>query len=175
MSDIDDLLDDIEANLRKKSNLKQAEKKKNVAHSDDLINDLDVFDLKLDNQQRLPKNKNPLVSSSTTTNNEQKLKCFPIYLSGTSTEQNKEEHTCNNLRCIQCDFDVLRFNDSEWTSNVDYLFFRNHMPDKKALKQRLRTKQGCTAYACQCQWININSLTNITAQYKELKWSCMKH
>uniref|UniRef100_A0A672KF48 Cilia- and flagella-associated protein 418 n=1 Tax=Sinocyclocheilus grahami TaxID=75366 RepID=A0A672KF48_SINGR len=39
---------------------------------------------------------------------------------GTSVSQ----RACNHLRCTSCDFSVIMFEDHEWDSSCDYLFFR---------------------------------------------------
>jgi hypothetical protein len=50
--------------------------------------------------------------------------------------------SCDKLRCTGCDFRLLFFDDYNWTSKVDYLFFRNNMPDEKKLKKQLTRKKG---------------------------------
>ena len=60
-----------------------------------------------------------------------------------------------NMRCTSCDFRVLCFRDQEWTKDVDYMFFRNFMPDATKLKAKLRARDGYDAYACQCAWATV--------------------
>ena len=62
-----------------------------------------------------------------------------------------------SLRCSRCDFKVLLFADSEWSESVDYMFFRNHMPDRTKLGTRARPKDGVSAYACQCSWCSVDA------------------
>ena len=50
--------------------------------------------------------------------------------------------TCDRLRCTSCDFRVEHFDDYEWHGSVDYLFFRNNMPDFKKISTKLRRKAG---------------------------------
>ncbi|XP_065827500.1 cilia- and flagella-associated protein 418-like [Oscarella lobularis] len=66
--------------------------------------------------------------------------------------------TCNRLRCLSCDFRVVAFDDYEWDSASDYLFFRNNAPDFQKLKANLIRKSGSRAYACQCSWRSLLSL-----------------
>ena len=63
--------------------------------------------------------------------------------------------TSTNLRCSSCDFRVLRFLDSEWKSDVDYMFFRNFMPNEAKLRPMLKASDGRCAYSCQCSWASI--------------------
>lgn len=50
--------------------------------------------------------------------------------------------SCDRLRCTSCDFQVVYFNDQEWNSKCDYLFFRNNMPNVRKLRQNLVKKRG---------------------------------
>ena len=45
--------------------------------------------------------------------------------------------TCSTLRCVQCDFGVISFQDTKWDKSVDYLFLRNNYPEKEKLKKKL--------------------------------------
>ena len=63
--------------------------------------------------------------------------------------------TSTNLRCSSCDFRVLRFLDSEWKSDVDYMFFRNFMPNEAKLRPLLKASDGRCAFSCQCSWASI--------------------
>lgn len=43
---------------------------------------------------------------------------------------------CDNLRCMSCNFQVLIFQDCSWKTDpniVNYMFFRNNMPNKQKL------------------------------------------
>ena len=62
------------------------------------------------------------------------------------------ERTASGLRCSKCDFRVLRFHDSVWAGDVDYMFFRNFMPNVSKLEAKLSPSDGNCAFACQCAW-----------------------
>jgi hypothetical protein len=62
-----------------------------------------------------------------------------------------------SLRCSKCDFRVLRFEDQKWSSQVDYMFFRNYMPNVAKLQAQLLPQDGVAAHACQCSWCTIDS------------------
>ena len=81
---------------------------------------------------------------------------------------------CDKLRCIDCDFQVLMIPDSEWHYSVDYLFFRNNMPELMKLKTKCKQKKGSLAYCCQCSWISCSKITLLSLQSK-LKWVCGGH
>lgn len=82
---------------------------------------------------------------------------------------------CDNLRCSSCDFKVNRYIDKNWTSSVNYLFFRNNFPDYDKLKCNLRPCKGGAAYACQCSWFNVKDSDKIINIPPELKWHCGGH
>merc|ERR1711865_14602 len=63
-----------------------------------------------------------------------------------------DDDNATNLRCRKCDFRVLRFTDHKWTSDVDYMFFRNFVPNTDKLRKKLQAADGWSAYACQCSW-----------------------
>ncbi|XP_043117755.1 protein C8orf37 homolog isoform X2 [Puntigrus tetrazona] len=92
-------------------------------------------------------------------------KCCPVFLGGSSVPQgvgtSVSQRACNRLRCTSCDFSVMVFEDQEWDSSCDYLFFRNNMPDHNKLKAKLRRKKGGRAYACQCSWHSAVSLADL--------------
>ena len=56
---------------------------------------------------------------------------------------------CAVLRCLDCDFIVEQFENACWPAPpaVEYLFFRNQMPDRDALSQRLKRSPGITLYS----------------------------
>jgi len=49
---------------------------------------------------------------------------------------------CDQLLCTQCDFKVVSFDDYQWNSECDYLFFRNNAPDFARLRVKLNKKKG---------------------------------
>ncbi|KAK2902741.1 hypothetical protein QQF64_010421 [Cirrhinus molitorella] len=105
-------------------------------------------------------------------------KCCPVFLGGSSVPHglgtSVSQRACNCLRCTSCDFSIIMFDDHEWDSTCDYLFFRNNMPDYHKLKVKLRRKKGGRAYACQCSWHSTVVLSDLREQ-QQLKWVCGKH
>lgn len=66
------------------------------------------------------------------------LSCFGLPL-GTNS-------ACDNLRCTDCNFEVLRFDAQGWDeSTVDYMFLRNNAPDPVKLGARLLECPGMEA------------------------------
>lgn len=65
--------------------------------------------------------------------------------------------TCDRLRCTDCDFNVLSFDDVHWASNTDYLFLRNNMPDYQRLKSKLKTKKGAFDFLTD-DYFSVNSI-----------------
>mmetsp|Transcript_10332 Transcript_10332/g.25395 ORF Transcript_10332/g.25395 Transcript_10332/m.25395 type:complete len:211 (-) Transcript_10332:191-823(-) len=61
------------------------------------------------------------------------------------------------MMCRKCDFEVLAFADSFWAGRCDYLFFRNHFPQRDKLSQGLGRRPGKKALACQCRWAVIDA------------------
>lgn len=59
------------------------------------------------------------------------------------------------MRCTRCDFRVLRFVDRAWADGVDYMFFRNFMPDAARMLSMLHSQQASDAFACQCLWATV--------------------
>ncbi|KAL0984853.1 hypothetical protein UPYG_G00149470 [Umbra pygmaea] len=105
-------------------------------------------------------------------------KCCPLFLGGSSISNGLgtavSQRSCDQLRCISCDFRVAMFDDHEWDPSCDYLFFRNNMPDRQKLRVKLKRRRGYRAYSCQCSWYSARDLTHLTEQPK-LKWVCGKH
>eukprot|EP00761_Pharyngomonas_kirbyi_P006336 gb/GECH01006342.1/.p1 GENE.gb/GECH01006342.1/~~gb/GECH01006342.1/.p1 ORF type:complete len:332 (+),score=76.29 gb/GECH01006342.1/:1-996(+) len=87
---------------------------------------------------------------------------------------NQSPKVCDRLRCTRCDFQVSRFVDYVWSSDVDYLFFRNNSPYFYQLKTKLYTQEGWAAYACQCSWASVKTLTQISEKFG-LHWICVGH
>ncbi|XP_032875959.1 protein C8orf37 homolog isoform X1 [Amblyraja radiata] len=105
-------------------------------------------------------------------------KCSPVYLGGSSAPHglgtNTSHRTCDQLRCTTCDFRVIAIDDCEWNKSCDYLFFRNSMPDVSKLEVKALSKKGARAYACQCSWRSVHTLTDIREE-QHLRWVCGKH
>jgi len=118
------------------------------------------------------KNSNHEYSSS-----QHKAKCTTVCIGGLEgiTIGNNQK-SCSKLRCTSCDFNCIYFNDYEWTNNVDYLFFRNHVPNTEKLLQELKPKKGYTSICCQCSWITVNKTIPISfIKNKKIKWVCGGH
>jgi len=76
---------------------------------------------------------------------------------------------CDNLRCSSCNFKVLLFKNSRWNDGdgggsggrnkaiVDYMFFRNNMPNVQKLDAGIISGRsvGSCAYCCQCSWVTV--------------------
>ncbi|XP_074645569.1 cilia- and flagella-associated protein 418-like [Tubulanus polymorphus] len=105
-------------------------------------------------------------------------KCFPIFLGGTRCEQGLassiQSKCCDRLRCTDCDFKIVQFDNCKWHSSTDYLFLRNNVPDHEKLRAKLTSELGTRSYACQCKWTSIRELTDLRT-CKDLKWICGKH
>ncbi|XP_042160579.1 protein C8orf37 homolog [Oncorhynchus tshawytscha] len=139
---------------------------------DALLEDIldDDFDSLALNTGQLPKMTKTLPQST--------RKCCPVFLGGSSIANGVgtavSQRSCDQLRCISCDFRVAMFDDHEWDPSCDYLFFRNNMPDCQKLRAKLRRRKGARAYACQCSWHSARDLTDLREQH-QLKWVCGKH
>ncbi len=73
--------------------------------------------------------------------------------STSTTTTTSPPRPCSHLRCTSCDFEVLRWADAAWTSDAEYMFFRNNMPSRAKLESRLTRSEGSSAYCCQCSWV----------------------
>merc|ERR1712062_743371 len=58
----------------------------------------------------------------------------------------------DGFHCTGCDFQILRIQDHAWTSDVDYMFFRNNYPTLPKLQNKLENSRRSCAYCCQCSW-----------------------
>jgi hypothetical protein len=85
------------------------------------------------------------------------VKCTNVFLGFSSAnDTGARRRACAKLRCLDCDFEVVRFEDAVWDHDaVDYMFFRNVVPDRAKLAARIvRTPRAC-CYCCQCSWVSI--------------------
>ncbi|XP_015225672.1 PREDICTED: protein C8orf37 homolog [Cyprinodon variegatus] len=106
------------------------------------------------------------------------IMCCPVFIGGSSVTNGvgtaTSKRSCDQLRCISCDFRVLMFDDSEWDASCDYLFLRNNMPDRHKLRAKLKKRKGLRAYACQCNWFSSSEAMDLRDQ-PQLRWVCGKH
>ncbi|XP_051577721.1 cilia- and flagella-associated protein 418-like [Myxocyprinus asiaticus] len=199
--DLDDLLDEVESKFccssssskqpsndlkrTKRNCVKQEEKKQSRKQgckgSEYENDDIDaVLQEILDDDYQPISTHDPIATKISTSDSCSQTisKCCPVFLGGSSVPHgigtSISQRACNQLRCTSCDFGVAIFDDLEWDSSCDYLFFRNNMPDYYKLKAKLRRKKGGRAYACQCSWHSALSLSDLRDQH-QLKWVCGKH
>lgn len=103
-------------------------------------------------------------------------KCTSVCLGGTKIPvgmmtETSEPHTCSNLYCIKCDFNVRRFPDRRWKKSTDYLFLRNNFPEN--VQQNLVISPGWCAYCCQCTFCEEQSFRKLPAFSSN--WVCKGH
>uniref|UniRef100_A0A8C7Y657 Cilia- and flagella-associated protein 418 n=1 Tax=Oryzias sinensis TaxID=183150 RepID=A0A8C7Y657_9TELE len=55
-------------------------------------------------------------------------RCCPVFVGGSSVTNGvgtaTSKRSCDQLRCVSCDFRVVMFDDCEWDQSCDYLFLR---------------------------------------------------
>ncbi len=182
--DIDDLLDEIEADFPHSA----AEE----ATSTSLSRDVDDI-LRLDAEDK-SRNivANPRLSASSTfksSSEKTKRKCEPLLLGGSAVSTGLstalKPRSCDKLMCLRCDFDVVSFDGVRWRRDTNYLFLRNNAPDAKRLRPNLQTASGYRAFACQCGLVSVlkvvraaNGLENEVDgenRGQTLQWICTKH
>ncbi len=73
----------------------------------------------------------------------------------------------DQLLCLKCMCEVVRFADFQWADDVDYMFFRNYWPEPERLLPKMIARKGCAAYCCQCSWKTVDAVTVLPA---ELRW-----
>ena len=93
--------------------------------------------------------------------------------------------SCDALRCVSCDFDVVSFDGVAWRGGeggargpgVDYMFFRNNYPDAGKMGARATERDGWRAYCCQCSWrsLGVGGREKVDAVGGELRWVCGGH
>ncbi|ORY68013.1 hypothetical protein LY90DRAFT_667669 [Neocallimastix californiae] len=102
-----------------------------------------------------------------------KAKCTTLCIGGQEgiTIGNNQK-SCSKLRCTSCDFNCMYFKDYKWSNKVDYLFFRNYVPNVEKLSEELIPKKGHTSICCQCTWLTVDKTTPISSiKDKKIKWS----
>ncbi|XP_077982997.1 cilia- and flagella-associated protein 418-like [Glandiceps talaboti] len=185
--DIDDLLDEVESkfctNSPRKSKSKEAKnassrKSKSGSKKTSGEDDLDAIIDDICDVPEPPEKIEVEKKRSASFNSNQDKKCYPVYLGGSNSSlgpaTTMSQRACDRLRCTDCDFRVVMYDNYEWQSSCDYLFFRNNVPDFNKLSAKLNKKKGCRAYACQCKWRSIRDWIDLQKD-AELKWVCGKH
>jgi hypothetical protein len=75
-----------------------------------------------------------------------------------------------DFQCTACDFQVLCIEDVVWTSDVEYMFFRNSYPTVDKLHVKLNPQLGCRAYCCQCAWKSAHTMAELSDVAEGLRW-----
>ncbi|CAL4228408.1 unnamed protein product, partial [Meganyctiphanes norvegica] len=186
VDDIDDLLNDAETFISSKNKTLESltwEPRNSIALEDDLSDLLDDFEgpPEISRAPVVPGSMNLLGSQQTTTTvpNKEQCCCLPLYLGGSNILLGRSTgpsmaRACDHIRCLSCDFIVVHIDGFAWRTNVDYLFLRNNFPDISKLRARLEPSRGKRAYACQCKYRSVDTLSTIDKQ-NDLNWVCAKH
>jgi hypothetical protein len=109
-----------------------------------------------------------------------KKKCVKVSVSGSNTSKGykhssfAKDISCSNLRCLKCNFSVLIFNECTWEDSVDYMFFRNNVPNEIKLSKKLILKTDSCAYCCQCSWTHTYEDVDLK-QIGHIQWVCGSH
>lgn len=75
-----------------------------------------------------------------------------------------------DFQCTSCDFQVLCIENVVWTSDVEYMFFRNNYPTVSKLQKKLQPQFGCRAYCCQCSWKSAHANAELCDVAEGLRW-----
>ena len=145
-------------------------------HDSDPFTDFDApdppsFQRDVMNHVPLPRSPRSPVPSGT-----KSRKCTEIYLGGTSitpgmTSFPDDPHFCSNLSCLSCDHIVIRFPDSRWAPETDYLFLRNNYPNR--VDRNLKRAPGWCAFCCQCTFREEKDLKRLNPFSSN--WVCRGH
>lgn len=76
----------------------------------------------------------------------------------------------DGFHCTGCDFQILSIQDHVWTSDVDYMFFRNNYPTLQKLQKKLESSRRSCAYCCQCSWRSADSAVDLADVAEGLRW-----
>ena len=164
MGDVDDLLAELDAELAAPSakgtgqgaaqqQRRQRERTPGNAVTITTGDDIDALLADLDAAEPMARPKQPVPPSNASSKSSAAAASSVAGVSFPSRggSSSMGEHV-SGLRCSKCDFRVLRFVDSLWADDADYMFFRNHMPDVRKLQAKMQSRDGFCAYACQCSW-----------------------
>ncbi|KAJ0392667.1 hypothetical protein ATCC90586_000284 [Pythium insidiosum] len=112
-------------------------------------------------------------------NNNQRREDYSAFASKCAASSTQEfrvggtKKACSNLRCNDCDFTVVQFSGKAWTTDADYMFFRENVPNETRLRARMDIAPDSTAYACQCKWLSVDAPSRVDAC--RVKWACAGH
>ncbi|PAA93379.1 hypothetical protein BOX15_Mlig005703g1 [Macrostomum lignano] len=194
IDDVDDLLDQIEGSLQKKSTLTPVNSVKTnnstkvnsttttkTSDASDLLKSLDEIESDSKKSKSHPQKSSteaPLTAKDYS-NETPTLKCRSIFLAGPKEMEYghcslMQEKACDNMHCMKCDFQVLLFRGQHWVSSVNYMFFRNFMPDRLNLSKKLSNSPQHTAYCCQCSWTSVSNRKQLS-QADSFQWCCNSH
>lgn len=81
----------------------------------------------------------------------------------------------DGFHCTGCDFQILCIQDHAWTSDVDYMFFRNNYPTLERLQKKLEFSRRSCAYCCQCSWRSADSAVDLADVADGLRWRCINY
>eukprot|EP01017_Pseudomicrothorax_dubius_P017298 TRINITY_DN19566_c0_g1_i4.p1 TRINITY_DN19566_c0_g1~~TRINITY_DN19566_c0_g1_i4.p1 ORF type:complete len:179 (+),score=24.89 TRINITY_DN19566_c0_g1_i4:65-601(+) len=139
-----------------------------------------LAELAIDKDEELKIQEKPIRPQPTTQTNARpadsgaKRRCYAVVIAPLGQTDFSLEARCAKLRCTDCDRRVSKFDEFEWDSSADYLFFRNFSTSDEKLRTKLKGSRGWTAYCCQCKWQNVNSGTRVDS-ISGLRWICCGH
>lgn len=81
----------------------------------------------------------------------------------------KRQSSETRIRCTDCDFRVIVFQDRQWKSSADYMFLRNNFPDENKLQKELVSSRGSKAHCCQCKAENNVNQNNLPLGWYQRK------
>lgn len=108
-------------------------------------------------------------------------RCTKVVIAGTAIPRGVKgsafsKSACDRLRCLNCNFEAIQFSGYKWSSEVDYMFFRNNMPNRQKLGTHLVECSSSVAYCCQCSWISSEEeLVLSPGQQDKPQWVCAGH
>ncbi|XP_058503269.1 cilia- and flagella-associated protein 418 isoform X3 [Solea solea] len=107
---------------------------------EDLLDDQQHRDTAQPKREQIPGEKKPLSQSGW-------RRCCPVFIGGSSLTNGvgtaTTKRSCDQLRCVSCDFGVLMFDDCEWEASCDYLFFRLTSVTQSDHTRQQRTNSSC--------------------------------
>jgi len=71
---------------------------------------------------------------------------------------------------------VMQFPERGWDVGVDYMFFRNNVPNAQKLSSQLRVQSQSIAYCCQCSWLSAECEVVLSpGTPNQPQWVCAGH